>query len=91
MASSEAQIKEKRNISDKKYTYTFRSSVVHIHLIRGGGCMLGKGEWAVRRGAPKIFLPKIFSPKIFLPKIFLEKIFSKKIILPKIFPQTIFF
>ena len=35
---------------------------------RGGGCMLGKGEWAVRRGGPKILSPKIFSPNTFSPK-----------------------
>ena len=37
--------------------------------------MLGKGEWAVRKGAPKIFLSNIFSPKIFFSKIFSPKIF----------------
>ena len=30
--------------------------------------MLGMGEWAVRRGGPKILSPKIFSPNTFSPK-----------------------
>ena len=41
--------------------------------------MLGKGEWAVRRGGPKIFLPKSIFTKIFLKKIFSPKIFLKKV------------
>ena len=45
---------------------------------RGGGCMLGKGEWAVRRGGPKIILPKIFSPKIFPKKYFHQKYLDQK-------------
>ena len=46
---------------------------------RGGGCMLGKEEWAVRKGGPKIFLPKIFSlsTKIFLKKYFCLQYFLK--------------
>ena len=61
----------------------------------GGGCTLGKGEWAVRRGGPKIILPKIFSPKIFPKKYFLQKnsernIFEKKSFCQKYVRKNIF-
>ena len=57
---------------------------------RGGGIMLGKGEWAVQRGGQKK-LPKIFSLKIFLSKIFLTQKKSLKIFLSKIFPNEYIF
>ena len=44
---------------------------------RGRGCMLDKGEWAVRGGGPKIFLPKIFAKKYFRQKYFQINIFTK--------------
>ena len=49
-------------------------------LRRGGGCMLGKGEWAVRRGGPQIILPKIFPKNFLRQKYFQKNIFTKKIL-----------
>ena len=53
--------------------------------------MLGKGEWAVRRERPNLFLPKISLQKKILQKyfknIFLQKIYLKKIIAQKIHLQ----
>ena len=48
-------------------------------VTRYWGCMLGKGEWAVRRERPNLFLPKISLQKKNSPKIFQKYIFAKNI------------